>query len=82
MKDRYKQILYRCRHRGMKETDYLLGKFAEKHLIFLQDNLLSNMESLLDEPDIEIYNWIVGNTRAPDTLTKIVNKIRTFHGLS
>ena len=56
MKHRYKQILYRCRHRGMKETDYLLGKFAEKHLIFLQDNLLSNMESLLHETDIEIYN--------------------------
>ena len=66
----------------MKETDYLLGKFAEKHLIFLQDNLLSNMESLLDETDIEIYNWIVGNARAPDTLIKIVNKIRMFHGLS
>ena len=40
------------------------------------------MESLLDETDIEIYNWIVGNARAPDTLIKIVNKIRMFHGLS
>jgi antitoxin CptB len=57
---RLKRLLYRSWHRGCKETDIVLGNFAERHLRALNPQMLDLYEALLDENDIDIWNWLTG----------------------
>jgi antitoxin CptB len=63
---RRKRLLYQSRHRGMQETDFLLGGFAEKFLPTLDGALLDRFEALLDEGDNDLFNWISGKEPVPD----------------
>lgn len=65
MDDRRKRLLYRSRHRGMQETDLLLGGFAERHLADLNDGQLARFATLLDESDNDLFNWITGKEPPP-----------------
>jgi antitoxin CptB len=56
--NRLKRLLYRSWHRGCKETDIVLGKFAEQHLHTLDNETLDLYEALLDEDDWDIWNWL------------------------
>lgn len=62
---RLKRILYRARHRGMQETDLLLGRFAERRLAELSPGQLDRFEALLDQPDNDLFDWITGKRQAP-----------------
>ena len=41
-----KQLLYRSKHRGCKETDILLGKFAEEKITNFSDEKLNLYQKL------------------------------------
>lgn len=62
---RFKRILYRARHRGMQETDLLLGRFAERRLADLSAAQLDRFEGLIDQPDNDLFDWISGKQPAP-----------------
>ena len=52
---RRKRLLFRSWHRGTKETDLLLGSFAEQHLAgFTADRLISVLNRLGAQVEIEI----------------------------
>lgn len=57
---RIKRIIYRSWHRGCKETDVVLGPFAETRLAGSSDAELDVFEALLEENDSDIWNWLVG----------------------
>ncbi|MBM3581802.1 MAG: succinate dehydrogenase assembly factor 2 [Alphaproteobacteria bacterium] len=63
--DRLKRILYRARHRGMQETDWLLGRFAERRLEGLSPGHLDLFERLLEVPDNDLFDWITEKRPAP-----------------
>jgi len=42
-----KKLIYRSKYTGTRETDILLGSFAEKHLVNLSDDNLFTYEQLL-----------------------------------
>ncbi len=65
MDARRKRILYRARHRGMQETDLLLGGFAMARLESLDESLLGPFEALLEEGDNDLLNWISGREAPP-----------------
>lgn len=65
MDARLKRIIYRAHHRGMQETDLLLGRFAERHLEGLSLAQLDLFEQLLDQPDNDLFDWITGKRPAP-----------------
>jgi antitoxin CptB len=65
MDDRRKRIKFRAWRRGFREIDLILGAFADAHLHELDDDGLAEFERLLDQPDQDVYAWIVGQTRAP-----------------
>ncbi len=63
--DRRKRLLFRSWHRGTKETDLLLGSFAERHLAAFSDAQLDGYEALLDSDDGDLFDWITGRAAPP-----------------
>ena len=57
---RRKRLRYRSWHRGWKETDLILGRFADENIDKLDEATLEAYESLLDENDADIWDWLVG----------------------
>jgi len=55
---RRKRLRIQSKYMGIRENDFLLGTFGDKHLSSLPEQLLSQYESLLAQPDWDIYNWI------------------------
>jgi antitoxin CptB len=62
---RSKRVLFRCWHRGTQENDLILGSFAEQSIDKLDDTQLDRLEALLDCPDADLFDWILGDTPAP-----------------
>ncbi len=75
---RRKRLLYLSQHRGTKETDLMLGGFAERHLAGLTDAQLDRFEQLLEAPDGDLFDWITGRLPAPapyshDVMTLLID---------
>jgi antitoxin CptB len=60
-----KRILFRADHRGTKEADVLIGSFAKKYIHDLSQQDLNDFEVLLDLPDLDVLEWLVGKTEVP-----------------
>ena len=77
---RRKRILFRAWHRGTKEMDLVLGRYADHALADLNDDDLDQLEALMQAPDPEIYKWLSGEHEVPENWdSPIVSKIRAFH---
>ena len=72
---RRKRLLYRSSHRGMQETDLVLGRFAQRHLEAMSDQQLDRFEALLEESDNDLFNWISGRVAVPPSLDHDVMKM-------
>ncbi|MBH61440.1 MAG: succinate dehydrogenase assembly factor 2 [Alphaproteobacteria bacterium] len=59
----------------MKETDLLLGRFADKHLQFFDSRQLTLYEAILSENDPEILGWIAGREDLPAKHNNDVSKL-------
>lgn len=62
---RLKRLKFRAWHRGFREADLILGPFADKYAAELSAELLEAFEALLEEPDQDIYEWIVERAATP-----------------
>ncbi len=62
---RRRRLLFRCSHRGTKEADILLGRFADAHMATLSEVEVNQLEQLLEQNDIDLYNWITGKMPWP-----------------
>ena len=60
-----KKLYFRSAHRGSKETDIILGEYAENKLQNMNDVELAEFEEFLAENDTDIWNWVIGKT-APE----------------
>lgn len=65
---RRKRMRYRAWHRGTKESDFILGSFADARLPHLDAAGLDAFEELLDVPDPVIYDWVIGRAPVPDEM--------------
>jgi len=75
-----RRLHFRSWHRGTKEMDHLLGKFADAHLETLSADHLAAYDALLEESDPDLYNWITGREAAPDHLSDVlIELMKTFH---
>jgi antitoxin CptB len=74
---RRKRALYRAVHRGTKELDIILGRFAEVSIPQMDEARLAAFERLLATPDPDIDQWIRLD-EAPDGAAAIVAEIRAF----
>ncbi|HMF05857.1 MAG TPA: succinate dehydrogenase assembly factor 2 [Methylocella sp.] len=78
--DRRRRILFRSWHRGMREVDLILGRFADAEIANLCESELDDYERLLEAADLDIFNWITGEAIPPAVYdTPVLRKIRNFH---
>ncbi len=73
--NRIKRLIYRASYTGMKETDLLLGQFAQHHLPSLSDADLTDFENLLDQGDPVLYAWIKSDEEVPEEFDTTVFKL-------
>ena len=62
---RRKRLLFRSWHRGTRESDLILGRFADAHLAGFDDGQLDRYEALLDCADADIFDWVSGRAEPP-----------------
>ncbi|MBR1188976.1 succinate dehydrogenase assembly factor 2 [Bradyrhizobium sp. AUGA SZCCT0240] len=58
--DRRKRLLFRCWHRGTREMDLILGRFADAEIADLSDGDMAELERLLEVPDPDLYAALTG----------------------
>lgn len=77
---RRRRMLFRAWHRGMKEMDILMGKFADANLAGLTDEELDAFEALMDAPDPDIFKWLTDAEPTPaEHDTALFRRLKTFH---
>jgi antitoxin CptB len=79
---RRKRAYYRACHRGTKEMDLMLGRYADAALAGMTGDILSAFEALLALPDPMLDGLLKGAQTPPPALTALVADIRAFHGLA
>ena len=76
MENYLKKLLFKASHRGTKEMDIILGKFAETNLETLDSENLKIFEELLEIPDPDLYNWFTDESiEVPEKYSKLIKKI-------
>jgi antitoxin CptB len=77
--DRRKRLLFRCWHRGTREMDLILGRFADAAIADLTDAELVELERLIEVPDPDLYAALTGDgPLAGQSANKIFNRIKSF----
>jgi antitoxin CptB len=61
--------------RGIKEMDIILSRYAEAHLSKMDEADLDLYETLLNENDQDLYQWVSGQAAAPAALSDLIAKI-------
>lgn len=78
---RRRRLHFRAWHRGMREVDLLLGRFADATIFALDESELAGFEALLDVPDPEVLAWVIGEADVPaETDSPLVRRLLAFHG--
>jgi antitoxin CptB len=74
------RIRFRAWHRGMLETDLLLGRFADAELEKLSAAELDDFEALLEAIDRDVFAWATGEAPIPEAYdTVLFRRIIAFH---
>lgn len=68
--NRLKRLKYRANHRGIKEMDIVIGRFANEKLDSLSDENIDLFEQLMAEHDRDLIIWFTGEQEFPDEATK------------
>ena len=77
---RRRRLSLRAWHRGMREVDLLLGRFADASVPAMDEANLAAFEALLDLPDPQILSWVTGEaTVPPEHDTPFVRHLIAFH---
>jgi antitoxin CptB len=78
---RRRRLHFRVWHRGMREVDLILGRFADAHLAELDEAELSSFEALLGLPDPEVLGWVTGEFAVPpEADSPLLRRILAFYG--
>ena len=77
---RRRRLRFRAWHRGTREMDLLLGRFADAEATKFDEQSMASFEALLEVPDPDLYNWITGTAEIPAPYdTPLLRRLRDFH---
>jgi antitoxin CptB len=73
------RLKFRSWHRGTKEMDLLMGHFADRHLDDYGAEELHLYAAILELPDPDVYDWIVGRSPLPaEQRNKVIEQLLAF----
>ena len=76
-----KKLIYRSKYTGTRETDILLGNFAEIHLKNLDDNDLLAYQDLLNSGDPRIWRLSIDIEKSESFKENfLIDLIKEFKG--
>jgi antitoxin CptB len=79
---RRRRAHFRASHRGTKEMDWLVGRFADARVAGMAPDALAGFERLLLLPDPQLHDMIVYPEIAPaGEFAELIAQLRAFHGL-
>ena len=70
-----KRLLFRSWHRGTREMDLLLGRFAERNLPTFSKQQVERYAALLEHDDNDLYDWMAGREQPPAMFDHDVMKL-------
>lgn len=77
---RRRRTLYRSWHRGTREMDLIMGRFADAEIGTLTDEELADFELLIEVPDRDLFRWITDETEVPSNYdTAVYRRMKAFH---
>jgi antitoxin CptB len=77
---RRRKLLYRAWHRGMRETDLIMGRFADASIAQLSVAELTAFDQLMEVPDRELLAWVTGEADVPPNYdTALFRRLREFN---
>ena len=80
--ERRKRLLFRCWHRGTREMDLILGRFADAEIATLADDELAQLEHLIEVPDPDLYAALMGNAPLPpEYASSLFDRIKSFRSV-
>ena len=80
---RRKKALYRAQHRGTKEMDWMVGKYAAARLQGMRAEELELFEKFLAIADPELNHWLLDpNSCEHQDFAPLIDDMRVFHGMS
>jgi antitoxin CptB len=75
---RRKRLSFRSWHRGTRESDLILGRFADAHLAGFDDGQLNRYEALLECSDADLFDWITGRAVPPEHDHDVIRLLLAF----
>ena len=77
---RRRRILFRAWHRGIREMDILMGRFADAELGAMSEAELDDFERLIEVPDPDLFRWLTGEDAVPANYdTAVFRRLKAFH---
>jgi antitoxin CptB len=76
---RRRRVLFRAWHRGTREMDLLLGRFADANIAELAEEDLDAFERLMEVPDKDLFAWVTGAAPTPEAFAEpVLDRIVAF----
>jgi antitoxin CptB len=80
--ERRKRLLFRCWHRGTREMDLILGRFADAEIANLGEEELTQLELLIEVPDPDLYAALTGDQALPPPYAdSLFERIKSFRAV-
>jgi len=74
-----RKLRFRSLRRGTKESDLVIGGFAEAHLRDLDEAQLADFEALLDQNDQDVLSWVIDMKPPPAAFdTPVLKMLQNF----
>ncbi len=78
---RRRRAIYRAQHRGTKEMDILMSRFAEARVAHMGEEELTLFEQFLVLPEPQLMDWLMKGTKVGDpAFVSLVCDIRRLNG--
>ena len=78
---RLNRVRFRAWRRGFREADLILGPFADRHVSTMTAQELDRFEALLEQPDHDLYSWILGAAAPAQFDNDILARLRAATGI-
>src|SRR4051812_38597308 len=77
---RRRRLLYRAWHRGIREMDLIMGRFADAAIGDLSEAELDQFEALTEVRDRALFKWLTGEVETPSNYdTSVWQRVRGCH---